>query len=66
MPKHEFKIVREYENNEAAIKEDEGGPERLFVIRVLSLIRHSSFELCHSQLIALRLLLLLALLRLKQ
>ena len=33
MPKHEFKIVREYENNEAAIKEDEGEPERLFVIR---------------------------------
>ncbi len=33
MPKHEFRIVREYENNEAAIKEDEGTPERLFVIR---------------------------------
>jgi hypothetical protein len=32
-PKHEFRIVREYENNEAAIKEEEGAPERLFVIR---------------------------------
>ena len=28
-------------NNQATMKEDEGEPERLFVIRGLSLIRHS-------------------------